>query len=377
MKKLLFIFGTRPEAIKMLPIIVHAKTSYKESFEVKLCVTAQHRRMLDQVLEVFEVTPDFDLDIMSKEQDLYDITSRVLLGLRGVLAKYTPDCILVHGDTTTTFAATLAAFYKKIPVAHVEAGLRTKNIYSPWPEEINRTLTGHIAKFHFAPTNVSKENLEKEGIKDNVIVTGNSVIDALLWVVNKFKADQRLNAQFIQMFEEHNVDFTKKIILVTGHRRENFGEGFINICNAIKAIAKRHNNVQIIYPVHLNPNVQTPVNEILRGVNNIILLEPLDYLPFVYLMQNCYIILTDSGGVQEEAPSLKKPVLVMRNTTERPEAIASGNVILVGTDSEMIIKHVNELLDDKDSYSAMTNGQNPYGDGYTSKLILEYLSNKL
>ena len=361
----------------MLPIIVHAKTSYKESFEVKLCVTAQHRRMLDQVLEVFEVTPDFDLDIMSKEQDLYDITSRVLLGLRGVLAKYTPDCILVHGDTTTTFAATLAAFYKKIPVAHVEAGLRTKNIYSPWPEEINRTLTGHIAKFHFAPTNVSKENLEKEGIKDNVIVTGNSVIDALLWVVNKFKADQRLNAQFIQMFEEHNVDFTKKIILVTGHRRENFGEGFINICNAIKAIAKRHNNVQIIYPVHLNPNVQTPVNEILRGVNNIILLEPLDYLPFVYLMQNCYIILTDSGGVQEEAPSLKKPVLVMRNTTERPEAIASGNVILVGTDSEMIIKHVNELLDDKDSYSAMTNGQNPYGDGYTSKLILEYLSNKL
>ncbi len=372
-KKLLFIFGTRPEAIKMLPVVSYAREHYADRFLVKVCVTGQHRQMLDQVLDLFEVIPDYDLDIMAHGQDLYDVTAKALLGLRPVLAEYKPDCVLVHGDTTTTLASSLAAYYQRIPVAHVEAGLRTHNIYSPWPEEINRTLTGSIAEFHFAPTAVSRANLLRENITKHVEVVGNSVIDSLLWMVNKINVNNKLNQQLTTHFESLGLDFSKRTILITGHRRENFGDGFVNICQAIKEIALEHPDVQLVYPVHLNPNVQKPVNEILTGVSNIHLIEPQEYQPFVFLMQKAYLILTDSGGVQEEAPSLKKPVLVMRDTTERPEAVNEGTVKLVGTDKALIINSINELLDGGKLYQQMTSARNPYGDGNTSKLILDYL----
>lgn len=377
MKKLLFIFGTRPEAIKMLPIVNYARQYYSDKLLVKVCVTGQHRQMLDQVLSLFEVTADYDLDIMAHGQDLYDVTTKALLGLRPVLAEFCPDCVLVHGDTTTTLASSLAAYYQRIPVAHVEAGLRTHNIYSPWPEEINRTVTGCIAEYHFAPTEVSRNNLLRENISKNVVVVGNSVIDSLLWMVNKINSDSDLNQNLTRYFQEMGLDFNKRTILITGHRRENFGEGFVNICEAIKSIALAHPEVQLIYPVHLNPNVQKPVNTILAGLANVHLIEPQDYQPFVFLMQKAYIILTDSGGVQEEAPSLKKPVLVMRDTTERPEAVNEGTVKLVGTDRNLIISSINELLQGGELYQAMTKARNPYGDGNTSRLVLEYLLNNL
>lgn len=377
MKKLLFIFGTRPEAIKMLPIVNYARQHYADKLLVKVCVTGQHRQMLDQVLSLFEVTADYDLNIMAHGQDLYDVTTKALLGLRPVLADFRPDCVLVHGDTTTTLASSLAAYYQRIPVAHVEAGLRTHNIYSPWPEEINRTVTGCIAEYHFAPTEVSRNNLLRENISKNVVVVGNSVIDSLLWMVNKINSDPDLNQHLTCYFQEMGLDFNKRTILITGHRRENFGEGFINICEAIKSIALAHPEVQLIYPVHLNPNVQKPVNTILAGLANVHLIEPQDYQPFVFLMQKAYIILTDSGGVQEEAPSLKKPVLVMRDTTERPEAVNEGTVKLVGTDRNLIISSINELLQGGELYQAMTKARNPYGDGNTSRLVLEYLLNNL
>ena len=371
---LLFIFGTRPEAIKMLPIVNYARDHYADKFVVKVCVTGQHRQMLDQVLSLFEVVPDYDLDIMAHGQDLYDVTSKALLGLRPVLVDFKPDCVLVHGDTTTTLASSLAAYYQRIPVAHVEAGLRTHDIYSPWPEEINRTLTGGIAEYHFAPTETSKQNLLRENITKNVEVVGNSVIDSLLWMVKRINADEEINTMLTKRFENLGLDFSKQTILITGHRRENFGDGFVNICQAIKEIAMSHTGVQLVYPVHLNPNVQKPVNEILSGIDNVHLIEPQDYQPFVFLMQKSFLILTDSGGVQEEAPSLKKPVLVMRDTTERPEAVDGGTVKLVGTNKALIVKYVNELLSKGALYQQMTSSQNPYGDGNTSKLILDYLS---
>ena len=377
MKKLLFIFGTRPEAIKMLPIVNYAREHYIGKFEVKVCVTGQHRQMLDQVLSLFEVVPDYDLDIMAHGQDLYDVTSKVLLGLRPVLADFKPDCVLVHGDTTTTLASSLAAYYQRIPVAHVEAGLRTHDIYSPWPEEINRTLTGAIAEYHFAPTEVSKANLLRENITKNVEVVGNTVIDSLLWTVNKIEANQDLNNQLTAHFTSLGLDFSKRMILITGHRRENFGSGFVNICQAIKEIALSHPDIDLVYPVHLNPNVQQPVNEILSSIANVKLVEPQDYQPFVFLMQKSYLILTDSGGVQEEAPSLRKPVLVMRDTTERPEAVDAGSVTLVGTDKRLIVDSVNRLLNDRQYYLQKVNVQNPYGAGNTSEQILQYLKRYL
>lgn len=377
MKKLLFIFGTRPEAIKMLPIVNCARQNFSTKFQVKICVTGQHRQMLDQVLELFEVTPDFDLNIMAHGQDLYDVTAKALLGLRQVLSEFQPDCVLVHGDTTSSLAASLAAYYQKIPVAHVEAGLRTHNIYSPWPEEINRSVTGCIAEFHFAPTEVSRQNLLNENIQNNVLVVGNSVIDALLWVVAKIEHDPDLKQNLTRHFTGLGLDFRQKIILITGHRRENFGVGFINICQAIRDIALNYPEVQLVYPVHLNPNVQQPVSQILANIANVHLIEPQDYQPFIFLMQQAYIILTDSGGVQEEAPSLKKPVLVMRDTTERPEAVLEGTVKLVGTNKDLIVSAVAELLAGGDVYQAMTQAKNPYGDGQTSRLILNHLNDKL
>lgn len=377
MKKLLFIFGTRPEAIKMLPIVNYARAHYASKFDVKVCVTGQHRQMLDQVLEIFGVKPDYDLNIMEHGQDLYDVTTKVLLGLRGVLQQFEPDCVLVHGDTTTTLSSSLAAYYQKIPVAHIEAGLRTNNIYSPWPEEINRSVTGCVALFHFAPTKVSQANLNRENITKHVVVVGNSVIDSLLWMVNKINDDVNLNQRLSDKFEKLGLDFSKKTILITGHRRESFGDGFVRICQAVKEVAISHPEVQLVYPVHLNPNVQKPVNEILSGLTNVHLIEPQDYQPFVFLMQKSYIILTDSGGVQEEAPSLKKPVLVMRDTTERPEAVSEGTVKLVGTDKDLIVSSINELLAGGELYASMTKAKNPYGDGMASKYILDYLGNNL
>lgn len=375
--KLLFVFGTRPEAIKMLPIIKYAQKFYNDKVIVKVCVTGQHRQMLDQVLNIFEVTPDYDLDIMAQGQDLYDVTSKVLLGLRPILQQEKPDCILVHGDTTTTLAASLAAYYQKIDVAHVEAGLRTHDIYSPWPEEINRTVTGCVARYHFAPTEVSKANLLKENTGGDIIVVGNSVIDSLLWVCQRLESDSELQKNTEQLFSKYQIDFSRKILLVTGHRRENFGAGFINICQALQVIAHNHPEIQIVYPVHLNPNVQKPVHEILSGLDNVHLIEPLDYLPFVYLMQKSYLILTDSGGVQEEAPSLNKPILVMRDTTERPEALAAGAVKLVGTNKGKIIDEVENLLTDNEAYNKMANIVNPYGRGNTAELILKHLINQV
>lgn len=370
-KKVLLVFGTRPEAIKMAPLALKLKEQMVD-FEVKVCVTGQHRQMLDQVLELFNLTPDFDLNLMKPGQTLSDITSGVLKGLEQVFVEWTPDVVLVHGDTATTFAASLAAYYHKIAVGHVEAGLRTGDIYSPWPEEANRKLTGALTTYHFAPTQSSYNNLVKENIAPNSItITGNTVIDALLTVKSKVETDQEIINQFEQQFDF--LDSAKKLILVTGHRRENFGQGFLNICTALANIAKQYPDVQIVYPVHLNPNVQKPVNELLSGISNIHLIAPQDYLPFVYLMNRSYLILTDSGGIQEEAPSLGKPVLVMRDTTERPEAVDAGTVKLVGTDAALIQQSVIELLENSSLYQTMAAAHNPYGDGTACQQIINAL----
>lgn len=381
MKKVLLVFGTRPEAIKMAPLV--KKFQEDSEFQTIVCVTAQHRKMLDQVLDIFDIKPDYDLNIMKQGQDLYDITSRVLLGLRDVLNEINPDVVLVHGDTTTSTAAALAAFYKQIPVAHVEAGLRTNNIYSPWPEEMNRRITGRIATYHLAPTELSRQNLLKENVDNqNIIITGNTVIDALLWVVNKIKSDANL-ADTLQININNNgydidrIEDKRKLVLITGHRRENFGEGFRNICNAIKTLSIKYPDVDFVYPMHLNPNVRKPIAEIFGNdkdkSGNTFFIEPLDYLNFVFLMEKADIILTDSGGIQEEAPSLGKPVLVMRDNTERPEALEAGTVKLVGTDYDKIINEVSELLDNEESYNKMSKAVNPYGDGSACKRIVDFL----
>lgn len=362
------VFGTRPEAIKMAPVVKALQTVDRVKLTVNVCVTAQHRSMLDQVLDLFSIKPDFDLDLMKNRQDLTQITVGVLSGLQGVLAECKPDLVLVHGDTTTTFAASLAAYYQQIDVAHVEAGLRTRNIYSPWPEEMNRRLTGGIARYHFAPTEQAKQNLLAEAVPaENIYVTGNTVVDALLETTQKIQADSGLAESLARRFDF--LDPAKKLILVTGHRRESFGQGFENICIALRRIAER-NDIQIVYPVHLNPNVSTPVKRTLGGLDNVVLLDPLEYLPFVYLMSRSYLIITDSGGIQEEAPSLGKPVLVMRDTTERPEAVDAGTVRLVGTDSDRIVAETLGLLDDNAQYQHMARAHNPYGDGLAARRIV-------
>lgn len=371
MKRVLLVFGTRPEAIKMAPLALKLQQNI-EDFETKVCVTGQHRQMLDQVLELFNLKPDFDLNLMKPGQTLSDVTSGVLKGLEQVFEQWKPDIILVHGDTATTFAASLAGYYHKIKIGHVEAGLRTGDLYSPWPEEANRQLTGVLANYHFAPTNSSYQNLIKENVNpETIIVTGNTVIDALLQVKDKVEQDEDLIQKFEQEFKF--LDKSKKLVLVTGHRRENFGQGFLNICTALANLAKKYSDIQIVYPVHLNPNVQTPVNELLSGIDNIFLIQPQDYLPFVYLMNRSYLILTDSGGIQEEAPSLGKPVLVMRDTTERPEAVDAGTVRLVGTDVSTIEKSVSELLENTSLYNAMAAAHNPYGDGTSCQQIIDFL----
>lgn len=371
-KKILIIFGTRPEAIKMAPL-VHAFAE-DSSFEVKVCVTAQHREMLDQVLSLFEITPDYDLDLMKAGQTLNDVTARILLELKPVLQEFRPDVVLVHGDTATTFAASLAAYYEQITVGHVEAGLRTGNIYSPWPEEANRRLTGVLTSYHFAPTETSKQNLLKENFNlSNITVTGNTVVDALLMVKDKIETD--INLKNVLRAQFSFLDQDKKLILVTGHRRESFGGGFERICEALALTAKANPDVQILYPMHLNPNVREPVNRILGGIKNIILIEPQEYLPFIYLMMRAHIILTDSGGIQEEAPSLGKPVLVMRDTTERPEAVAAGTVKLVGTDVDKIVSNIVVLLNDAEAYKKMSFAHNPYGDGKACQRIIDVLKN--
>ena len=368
--KTLCIFGTRPEAIKMAPLALALAANNR--FEAKVCVTGQHREMLDQVLALFDLQPDFDLNIMRPGQDLTDVTTAILQGLKAVFAEFKPDIVLVHGDTATTFAASLAAYYQQIPVAHVEAGLRTGNLYSPWPEEANRKLTGALANLHFAPTETSKANLLAEGVNPaNIVVTGNTVIDALLAVVKRLDQDPQLQAQAAA--PTAFLDASRKLILVTGHRRESFGGGFERICQALRTVAEQQPDVDIVYPVHLNPNVREPVNRLLSGVNNIHLIAPLDYLPFVHLMSRAHIILTDSGGIQEEAPSLGKPVLVMRDTTERPEAVAAGTVKLVGTDTDTIVAELNRLLTDTEAYRAMSYAHNPYGDGQACTRIIETL----
>ncbi len=370
--KVLSIFGTRPEAIKMAPLVKKLYTI--EKVDSIVCVTAQHREMLDQVLELFEIEPDYDLDIMKPDQSLTKITKNILENIESVLQECKPDVVLVHGDTTTTLAATLAAFYQKIPVGHVEAGLRTGNLYSPWPEEANRKVTGALAKWHFAPTKQAKSNLISENVSENSItVTGNTVIDALLEIKNKLEKNSEICKKFDEQFSF--LDFGRKIILVTGHRRESFGEGFERICQALAQVASEHRNTQIVYPVHLNPNVREPVNRILKNIENVFLIEPLDYLPFIYLMDKSNVILTDSGGIQEEAPSLGKPVLVIRDTTERPEAVKSGTVKLVGTNTKKIVSNLNNLLTDSEAYNAMSFAHNPYGDGEACKKIIEVLLN--
>jgi len=373
MKKILLVFGTRPEAIKMAPLV---KIFEKEvSIISKVCVTAQHREMLDQVLEMFDITPDYDLNLMKPGQDLYDITANVLLGMKDVLSDFEPDLVLVHGDTTTTSATSLAAFYQKIKVGHVEAGLRTGDIYSPWPEEANRQITGILANYHFAPTTTSRDNLAREN-KDtkNIIVTGNTVIDALFLALNKIENNDELKTQIIKNINtQYKLDDSKKLILVTGHRRENFGQGFINICESLKILAINNPDIDIVYPVHLNPNVQKPVHEILSDVSNVFLIDPLQYESFIYMMNKSYFIITDSGGVQEEAPSLGKPVLVMRDTTERPEALEAGTVKLVGTDPQKIIQEAQKLLDDKIEYEKMSKAHNPYGDGKACEKIINFI----
>lgn len=398
MKKILIIFGTRPEAIKMAPLVKELKKC-EDIFDTKVCVTGQHREMLDQVLRIFDIKPDYDLNIMKQGQDLYDITSRVLLGMRDVLSKEMPDIVLVHGDTTTSSAAALAAFYKQIPVGHVEAGLRTYNIYSPWPEEINRQITGRIATFNFSPTNLSQKNLIEEKAQGNIIVTGNTVIDALHIVVERLKNDKALAEEQIKLLVKAGYDVTrlengKKMILITGHRRENFGEGFISMLTAMKDLSEKYTDVDFVYPMHLNPNVRKPIAQVFGEeviqhhstsflgegwgeARNFFFIEPLQYLEFVYLMEKSTIVLTDSGGIQEEAPGLGKPVLVMRDTTERPEALESGTVHLVGTNYNMIVSEVSTLLDDSVAYERMSMAVNPYGDGKACKRIVEYLNKVL
>lgn len=382
MKKIMLVFGTRPEAIKMAPLVKEFQ-KHKDTFETIVCVTGQHRQMLDQVLELFEITPDYDLDIMKQGQDLYDVTARVLTGMRDVLAEARPDVVLVHGDTTTSTAAALAAFYQQIPVGHVEAGLRTHNIYSPWPEEMNRQITGRIATYNFAPTALSRQNLLAEGIADeSITVTGNTVIDALHWVVDKIRKDESLSLDLADMLRNAGYDVERlssgrKLVLITGHRRENFGDGFINMCTAIKDLTARYPEVDFVYPMHLNPNVRQPIREVfgenLSDLGNLFFIEPLEYLSFVYLMEKACIVLTDSGGIQEEAPGLGKPVLVMRDTTERPEALEAGTVKLVGTDYNKILDEVSLLLDDQSTYAKMSKAVNPYGDGMACGRIVERL----
>ena len=374
MKKILLVFGTRPEAIKMAPL-VKALQKDTEHFETRVCVTAQHRQMLDQVLEVFGITPEYDLNIMAPNQDLYDITAKVLLGLREVLKDFRPDTVLVHGDTTTSMAASLAAFYMQIPVGHVEAGLRTYNMLSPWPEEMNRQVTDRICTYYFAPTEQSRANLLQENIDaKKIFITGNTVIDALLMAVDIISTTAGVKEKMAKELQEKGYTVgDREYILVTGHRRENFGDGFLHICKAIKELAALHPEMDIVYPVHLNPNVQKPVYELLSGLSNVYLISPLDYLPFIYAMQHSTLLLTDSGGVQEEAPSLGKPVLVMRDTTERPEAVEAGTVKLVGTDAEAIVSNVTALLQDKEMYKRMAETHNPYGDGQACERIIAAL----
>lgn len=382
MKKVMLVFGTRPEAIKMAPLVKEFQ-KYPEEFKTIVCVTGQHRQMLDQVLALFEITPDYDLNIMKQGQDLYDVTARVLTGMRDVLKEAKPDVVLVHGDTTTSTAAALAAFYQQIPVGHVEAGLRTHNIYSPWPEEMNRQITGRIAEYDFAPTPLSKENLLREDVKEEkTTITGNTVIDALYMVVEKIKNKPQLNSELKELLRKSGYDIDrlkdgKKLVLITGHRRENFGDGFISMCKAIKALTEKYPDVDFVYPMHLNPNVRKPIHEVfgenLEGLGNMFFIEPLEYLSFVYLMEKSNIVLTDSGGIQEEAPGLGKPVLVMRDTTERPEALSAGTVKLVGTDYDKIVNEVSMLLDDENHYEKMSKAVNPYGDGLACKRIVETL----
>lgn len=382
MKKIMLVFGTRPEAIKMAPLVKEFQ-KHPETFQTIVCATGQHREMLDQVLHLFDIKPDYDLNIMKQGQDLYDVTSRVLLGMRDVLKEANPDIVLVHGDTTTSTASALAAFYQQIPVGHVEAGLRTHDIYSPWPEEMNRLITGRIATYHFSPTALSKQNLLDEGINEEAItVTGNTVIDALYMVVDKIKSDKQLGEELETLLRESGYDVnrlngTRKLVLITGHRRENFGEGFISMCRAIKALTEKYPNVDFVYPMHLNPNVRKPIHEVfgedLSDLDNMFFIEPLEYLSFVYLMEKSTIVLTDSGGIQEEAPGLGKPVLVMRDTTERPEALEAGTVKLVGTDYDKIVNEVSALLDDREYYDKMSKAVNPYGDGLACGRIYFFL----
>ncbi|MBR4996565.1 MAG: UDP-N-acetylglucosamine 2-epimerase (non-hydrolyzing) [Bacteroidaceae bacterium] len=410
MKKVMLVFGTRPEAIKMAPL-VKAFEQYTEDFKTIVCVTGQHRQMLDQVLGLFEITPDYDLNIMKQGQDLYDVTSRVLLGMRDVLREVQPDVVLVHGDTTTSTAAALAAFYQQIPVGHVEAGLRTHNIYSPWPEEMNRQITGRIATYNFSPTPLSRQNLLEEKVSEaSITVTGNTVIDALYWVVDKIKGDERLSAELKGVLATAGYDVerlgknknsdggnncqlsivncqlkSRRLVLITGHRRENFGDGFIHMCTAIRDLVQKYPNVDFVYPMHLNPNVRKPIQEVFTGLNslsagegwgeagNMFFIEPLEYLSFVYLMEKSTLVLTDSGGIQEEAPGLGKPVLVMRDTTERPEALEAGTVKLVGTNYDKIVNEVSQLLDDAAYYDAMSKAVNPYGDGKACERIVNYI----
>ena len=378
----MLVFGTRPEAIKMAPLVKEFQ-KHSDKFETVVCVTGQHREMLDQVLHIFEITPDYDLNIMKQGQDLYDVTARVLTGMRDVLKEVQPDIVLVHGDTTTSTAAALAAFYQQIPVGHVEAGLRTHNIYSPWPEEMNRQITGRIATYHLSPTPLSKQNLLAEGVKEEQItVTGNTVIDALYMVVEKIKQNKALDAELegqlkLAGYDVNRLSEGRRLVLITGHRRENFGDGFINMCTAIKDLTKKYPEVDFVYPMHLNPNVRKPIHEVfgadLSNLGNMFFIEPLEYLSFVYLMEKSSVVLTDSGGIQEEAPGLGKPVLVMRDTTERPEALEAGTVKLVGTDYNMIVNEVSLLLDDKEAYEKMSKAVNPYGDGKACGRVLKFL----
>ena len=382
MKKIMLVFGTRPEAIKMAPL-VKAFQAHKEEFETIVCVTGQHREMLDQVLSLFDIKPDFDLNIMKQGQDLYDVTSRVLLGMRDVFKTCVPDILFVHGDTTTSTAAALAAFYHQIPVAHVEAGLRTGNIYSPWPEEMNRLITGRIATYNLSPTKLSRENLLRENVSDSkIVVTGNTVIDALHWVTNKINNDNDLNVNLAKELIAKGYDVTRlangrRLVLITGHRRENFGEGFHNICNALKTLSEKYSDVDFVYPMHLNPNVRRPIHEVfgedLSNLGNIFFIEPLEYLMFIFLMEKSDIVLTDSGGIQEEAPGLGKPVLVMRDTTERPEALEAGTVKLVGTDYDAIVGNVSLLLDNCEAYERMSHAVNPYGDGKACERSIDFV----
>lgn len=382
MKKVMLVFGTRPEAIKMAPLVKEFQKQPKR-VETVVCVTGQHRKMLDQVLKIFDIKPDYDLNIMKQGQDLYDVTARVLTGMRDVLKEVKPDVVLVHGDTTTSTAAALAAFYQQIPVGHVEAGLRTHNIYSPWPEEMNRLLTGRLATYHFSPTPLSRNNLIKESVDDrNIIITGNTVIDALYWVVDKIKNNKELDNELEDILSKAGYDVNrlnngKKLVLITGHRRENFGDGFINMCTAIKDLTVKYPDLDFVYPMHLNPNVRKPIHEVfgenLSGLKNMFFIEPLEYLSFVYLMEKSSIVLTDSGGIQEEAPGLGKPVLVMRDTTERPEALDAGTVKLVGTDYNKIVNEVSSLIDDKAAYEKMSKAVNPYGDGLACGRIVNAL----